>query len=275
VQIDWFTLIAQVVNFLVLVWLLQRFLYGRIVRAMDEREAHIASRLEEASRLRAETEREATEYRSQKLALEEQREQVLLRSREQAEAQRQQLIDEARREIENMREQWLDALQQEKKQFFQDFREKIGQQVVMIVRRALHDLASVELQEPMTNSFLDRLEKLEPSGRQVMVDAIRASEREVEIRSAFPMNSRMRERIIQALRDHLDDGVAVRFEVEPALGCGIELHAHAQRLAWNLNSYLEGLEDAFVQELQNKAMEHGAQQQSNSGQQQWTAPVRP
>ena len=38
-QIDWFTLLAQIVNFLLLVWLLKHFLYGRVVRAMDEREA--------------------------------------------------------------------------------------------------------------------------------------------------------------------------------------------------------------------------------------------
>ena len=48
-QIDWFTVVAQIVNFLILVWLLKKFLYGPIIRAMDDRERRIASRLEEAN----------------------------------------------------------------------------------------------------------------------------------------------------------------------------------------------------------------------------------
>ena len=48
-QIDWFTVVAQIVNFLTLVGLLKKFLYGPIIRAMDDRERRIASRLEEAN----------------------------------------------------------------------------------------------------------------------------------------------------------------------------------------------------------------------------------
>ena len=39
--IDWFTVAAQAINFLILVLLLRRFLYGPIVKAMDDREAAI------------------------------------------------------------------------------------------------------------------------------------------------------------------------------------------------------------------------------------------
>ena len=46
--IDWFTVCAQIVNFLVLVALLKHFLYGPILRAMDAREQTIAGRLAEA-----------------------------------------------------------------------------------------------------------------------------------------------------------------------------------------------------------------------------------
>ena len=45
--IDWFTVVAQIVNFLVLVALMKHFLYGRLLRAIDEREAGIAARLAE------------------------------------------------------------------------------------------------------------------------------------------------------------------------------------------------------------------------------------
>ena len=47
-HIDWLTVVAQIVNFLVLVYLLKRFLYGPILQAMDDRQAGIAARLQEA-----------------------------------------------------------------------------------------------------------------------------------------------------------------------------------------------------------------------------------
>ena len=43
--INWFTVAAQVVNFLILAVLLKRFLYGPIVRAMAAREERIASEM--------------------------------------------------------------------------------------------------------------------------------------------------------------------------------------------------------------------------------------
>lgn len=58
--IDWFTVIAQIVNFLVLLLLLRRFLYRPILDAMQARERKVAERLESAAqeRIRAEEERE-------------------------------------------------------------------------------------------------------------------------------------------------------------------------------------------------------------------------
>jgi F-type H+-transporting ATPase subunit b len=47
-QINWFTVIAQVINFLLLVWLLKRFLYKPILKAIDEREGKIASQIKDA-----------------------------------------------------------------------------------------------------------------------------------------------------------------------------------------------------------------------------------
>jgi len=53
-QIDWLTVAAQIVNFLVLIWLLQRFLYKPITNAMRRREERIEDRLAEAKEAREE-----------------------------------------------------------------------------------------------------------------------------------------------------------------------------------------------------------------------------
>jgi F-type H+-transporting ATPase subunit b len=257
VQIDWFTLLAQVVNFLVLVWLLKRFLYGRILSAMAEREARIVSRLEEAAQQRAAAEQEAERYRTLNQELAARREQELVRGREEAELFRLQRTEEARAEVARLQEQWLEALHQEQQDLLRGLRERIGQEVVAIARRALRDLAGAELEQQVLKVFLEQVRQLDPAERQAIVEAIHTSDREVEIRSVFGLGPEAEEHVRHVLREQLGDGVIVRFETVPALGCGIELRAHAHRLAWNLDAYLEALEDSLFQQLEERAKEDG------------------
>ena len=60
--IDWFTVVAQAINFLILVWLLKRFLYKPILHAIDEREKGIAAQLAQAEAKKAERKRSATTF---------------------------------------------------------------------------------------------------------------------------------------------------------------------------------------------------------------------
>jgi len=51
--IDWFTVGAQALNFIILVWLLKRFLYKPILGAVDAREKRIAAELADAAARKA------------------------------------------------------------------------------------------------------------------------------------------------------------------------------------------------------------------------------
>ena len=53
-KINWFTVIAQVINFLILVWLMKRYLYKPVLNAIDEREKKIAAQLADAEAKKAE-----------------------------------------------------------------------------------------------------------------------------------------------------------------------------------------------------------------------------
>jgi F-type H+-transporting ATPase subunit b len=258
--LDWFTLIAQVVNFLVLVWLLKHFLYGRIVRAMNEREAKIAGRLEEAARRRASAEQEAELFRTKNREWEEQRDWMLARAKEEAESHRRELMEAARLETETAQVQWLEALRRERQGLLQDFRERVGQEVFTLARQGLKDLANADLEEQVLKVFVERIQALDPPEREALVAAARDSDREVEIRTAFPVLPEAREDLSQFLRQQLDDSVDVRFTTVSELICGIELRAHSYRLAWNLDSYLEGLEARVFEALDESAKKHAKPQ---------------
>jgi len=257
-ELDWFTLIAQVVNLLVLVGLLKHFLYGRIVRAMNEREATIAGRLQEAARSRASAEQEAESFRTRSRELEEQREQMLARSREEAESLRQQLVEAARLETEKAQIQWLEALKRERQELLQDFRENLGQAVFTLASQGLKELANADLEEQILKIFVERLHALDPAQREAIVAAVRDSDLEVEIRTAFPILPEAREGLSRSLRQQLDDSIDVRFATAPELICGVELRVQSHRVVWSLDSYLEGVEARVFEGLDESARKHAA-----------------
>lgn len=251
--IDWFTLVAQVVNFLVLVALLKHFLYDRLIGAMNQREATIAGHLQEAARERASAAEEAALYRERNRELEAQRERLLDAAADEARALRQRLVDDARRDAEEAQAQWLASLQRERQGLLQEFRERLGQGVVGVARRALEELADASLDEQVVRVFVERVRALGAEEREAIVAALRDSSREVEIRSAFPLRAQAQEALSRALRQHLDERIALRFTTVPQLVCGIELRAHSYRLSWNLDTYLEGLEARVFEALDEGA----------------------
>src|SRR5512135_1691282 len=102
---DWFTVIAQIINFLILVALLKRFLYGPIVRAMDRREEEIASRLDAAAKKSVDAEQERERYETLARELAEAREEMRAGAREEAEELREDLLEKAREEVGRSRAQ--------------------------------------------------------------------------------------------------------------------------------------------------------------------------
>jgi F-type H+-transporting ATPase subunit b len=250
-QLDWFTTVAQIVNFLILVALLKRFLYGPIIRAMDAREAHIATRVQAAQDQLLEAERLAAHYHEQLQAIDEARETILHQAEEEAESQRQRRFDQARQEVQQLQARWRQTLQQEQTSWLQELRRQAGLQVVTVARHAVEDLAHAELERTIIQIFLNRLRALDDEARRAFAAAGGGkSPMAVMIRSAFPVPVDVQQTLRQAVREHLADHAQVQFATVPALICGIELEAKGQKLAWHMASYLDRLEEQFAAMLQ-------------------------
>jgi len=262
-HIDLFTLFAQIVNFVILMLLLKRFLYKPIVRTMDERERRIGADLDEAERKLTEATREAAVCHAERQEIEDKRGEMLSSAQEEAAAWRRDLIQEARDEIEQRQERWRQSVEREKQSFLSDLRQRAGEQVYEISRRALEDLAGVDLERHIIETFIARLPKAEEPGFEAFAaPAVGATptgdEPEAEWRpeavicTAFDIEGETRERIESAVRQRLAGDFDLRFEVSPDLICGIELRAGGQTAAWSLQNYLETLDENMSQAFAQK-----------------------
>src|ERR1035437_6700654 len=111
--IDWFTVGAQALNFLILVWLLQRFLYKPILDAIDTREKRIAAELADAAAKKAEAQKERDEFERKNEEFDTRRAALLSKATEEATVERQKLLDEAKQAAANLSLKHQEALRAE------------------------------------------------------------------------------------------------------------------------------------------------------------------
>lgn len=251
--IDWFILSAQIINFLVLVWLLKRFLYGRIIKAMDDREAKIAARLDDAAATRAAAEGEASAYRAKNREIESRRDELLRDAEDEAARLRQGLVEDTRTELAALRDTEREAMDLEWRRLAEDLGVRVGRSSLDVSRRLLKDLSSVELEGELIKVFLSRLAALPESERESVSQGIRTGDPNVVVRTAFRMGPEQRESLATALRESLDERAEVTFEVEPDLVLGIEADAHTHRFSWNVAEYLVELGDEFQRAVRTRA----------------------
>lgn len=235
--IDWLTVSAQIVNFLILVWLLKRFLYQPVMQAMDRREQRINERLSEAQEREKQAEKKADDFDDKREELEHKSEQILEQAKREAGQEKKRLLEVAREEASEKREQWLQQIEQEKADFLEQLQKQSVKAVHAISRKVLEELAGLELEKRVIDRFLERLEELGKDERRAFAD----SDDALQITTAFELDNAMRERIGQSLRQQIDADIDINFSRDPGLWCGIELSSGERRLSWCMANYSDEL----------------------------------
>lgn len=241
--IDWFTVGAQVLNFLILVWLLKHFLYKPILNAIDAREKRIAAELADAAAGKAAADKARDEFLSQSKVLEEQHNTLFARARDDARCERERLMTEARREADGLRAKQESAMRNDRTRLGGEMTRLATKEVFAIARKALADLAAASLEERMGEVFTRRLHDMDSKAKDSLGIALRTSREPALVRSTFDMPAKERATIQNALNETFSAEVRLRFETSPDTLCGIELTANGQKLAWSIAEYLAALEE--------------------------------
>jgi F-type H+-transporting ATPase subunit b len=245
--IDWFTVAAQIVNFLVLVALLRHFLYGPVIRAMDRREERVVSRIRDAENKLQEAEGEKQLYLERQKALDRQREELLGQTRAEAEELRRKLMTEVRREVNESKERWHAALSRDQATFLRELRQRAGLQVYAVAAKVLADLADAGLERKIIGNFLERVEYLDEDNRRRLQDSARGGA--IAVVSAFAIPGEDQQRLGSLLQEVIGTGVELRYKIDPGLICGVKIKAQNYVVGWNLAEYLHELEQDLSEML--------------------------
>jgi F-type H+-transporting ATPase subunit b len=241
--IDWFTVAAQIVNFLILVWLLKRFLYGRIIRAVEARERRIAENLTQAEAKETAAAEQLAQYEVKYREFEQTRDDLLAQARLEAEKQQGEMIEKAREHVHSLETGWQEDLDCERNAFLADLRRRAASEILALAGKTVADLACVDIQRCAVQVFLEKLQALDRDACQ----NLRASE--LSVRTPFDLSDNTRAEIERTLQNRLGGPVRLRFERVPEIGLGLELRGNGWRFGWNSEAYLESLEDDLREAL--------------------------
>ena len=239
---DWFTFGAQTLNFLVLVWLMKRFLYQPILSAIDAREKRIAQTLADAALKQIAAQKERETFQKKNKDLEDQRSALLAQAEADALAERLRLQSEAQQAADTLRNKKHDALASELQTLQQDMGRRSREEVFAIARKVLADLADTTLEERMGMVFTQRLRALDDNAKAGLVKALKTASTPVQVRSAFELTANQQAEIQNALNDTLSGEVQIQFDTTPEVISGIELTANGWKLAWHTADLLASLE---------------------------------
>lgn len=251
-SIDWFTVTAQALNFLILVWLLKRFLYRPILDAIDAREERIAAELADADAQKAAANEQREALADAYAAFEQQRAVLLAQANSDASVERQQLSEAAHKAIKLQRDEWEKSLRVDAHNLEQAISQRAQQEVFAIVRKVLAELATTELETAMCAVFIRHLRALDAAAKDRFAAALANATDTAILRTAFDLPAPTRATIQAALDEVFATPVRLRFETAPALVGGIELSSSGQKLGWSIDAYLVNLEQSIDELLKGQ-----------------------
>ena len=241
--LDGYTIIIQIVNFLILLWLLQRFLYGPITRAIQAREEKIASTLDRAQKAEDAAAQNAAALENEKRELQSEKEQLLDQARNEITRWREKEIEAVKDEIENRRRRWAQIVENEQQAFLENLKTEVTQQVMRISEKVIADLADQKLEHWIITVFFKKMGGSDPE--------MEYYSGAVHIVSGFELTPESKADIRRKLSNRFPSASSFEFAVSPSPGMGIEVRAGDRKTAWTLNHYLAELEKEILLTLKS------------------------
>lgn len=249
-SIDWITIGAQIVNFLVLVWLLKRFLYRPILDGISAREAEIAARMGEAAKVRETAQAAESEYEAEIASLRASRAEMLEAAHRTAEKERSALLSEVREQLAKEQSDREKSRAEEAQKFSAELHKSGAAALLELTRKALSDLADESLEHRIVSHAAIRVKDMADE----LLDAAGDSREAVALtRDPLPEETQAH------LRDELAavlPGFILRFDTNPSVSPGISLRLGGAQVAWTVDSYLDGLE-AALEDISGRSMRDG------------------
>ncbi len=228
-QIDWWTLGLQTINFLILVWLLTRFLYRPVRDTIAKRQAASEAALVAARQKAQDAEAARARYEAGVAELDQRRRELEAQVHHDAEAEADRVIEAAQAEAAKRLEEAEASAAGARVRVLAAMKDEMAATAGDLATRVLK-LSGMHGAGPETRAALgDYIAALPEQRRAELRTEIRTGSDPVEVVTAAPLSDAERDAWAAAVRDWFGDGTEARFVTEPEVlgGAGLRL-PHAE-----------------------------------------------
>ncbi len=237
--IDWFTTGAQIINFLILIWLLKKLLFKPIIGAMESREQGLANRLQQAETKMAEAQSLKNQYGDNIQQLNREKDQILTQTKQQATAEKAQVLQRLNEEGQQKKTQFDAEIHKQQQDLAPLMSRTIAEKSLLLSRKTLARLADKSLEKQIIEHFLQHLSRL-PDKEQASFKQALQKEKSATMITAFKMDIQSQKKI-QTWFDNFQPESKLVFEQQDYLLSGIALEADGRSWEWNIDRYLTEL----------------------------------
>jgi F-type H+-transporting ATPase subunit b len=237
-QLDWSTLLLEVINFLVLVWILKRFLYKPVLNVIAQRKAAIDKTLSDAAVLQRDAKELEQKYQSRLADWESEKDDLRIELNQELEVQRERLTTELQNALAQQREKQTVLAQRRLSELEAQAVHEGTQQGLQFTSRLLERFAGAEMEARVVQLALDDLPHLSEVQREALRSVGRESQRVMKVTSAFPLAPAQREAVAEALRGATRPDVMCTFHEDPSLLAGVRISFGPWILRANLQDEL-------------------------------------
>jgi F-type H+-transporting ATPase subunit b len=238
VELDWSTFLLEIVNVLVLVWLLKRFLFRPVMKVIEDRKAAIAKTLADATRVQTEAESARERYEQRLVTWNDEQAKSRVQLQEELAAERQRRLAALQKELEREHEQASVREAQRTKEFVRQTEAAAILQAAQFAGSLLSRIAGPELERKLVEASVEDVSRLSPQQVEVVKGSLPPGTR-ARITTAFPLDEATRNRLAKGVEKMLGRTVEWEFGEDPALIAGVRISLGGWVLRGNLQDELK------------------------------------
>jgi F-type H+-transporting ATPase subunit b len=238
-ELSWTTFTLEIINFLVLVWILKRFLFRPVQAIIARRRAAIEKRVEDARTLQVNAEALQQQYQGRLAEWEHEKQQLRNALKQELESERTQRLEALQTRLSQERKKASAADERRQTDTLHRIEETALMQGARFATRLLEAAAGAEIETRLIDLVIDELGRLPDERIKTLRNGYSAT-KQVEVFSAFPLSDNQRQRLETALSALTGTQLPVRFTQQQALLAGLRITLGDWVLGANLKDELAG-----------------------------------
>jgi len=252
-QIDWITFVAEIINLLVLVWLLKRFLYAPINNIIQQRQAEINEKIEAADNLHCQAESEFQTLQMEKNAFEKSLQTRQNDLTKELSVERKETLNKIKLQASQLKHQLQSEIKLQNENLKSELEQFISRDFLRISGKIITDLTGATPMERVLNLFYEKLVNLKKSDIND-INKIIKNQKVITIYSSDTLSEKHQHDMTRFLRSYFEISpkTKIQYQVSANLILGIEIRIQDIGIDWTIKNYLDEMEQGLDNLLNHK-----------------------